>query len=405
MKILVINGDCIQTNSSANLCHLSYIHGLLDAGHDVTLLSADGKDYELDKSMVIPQQVKCYTYYGVSLYEKLSLHKRKSVASTLASNSVQKTTAHAGIHRLIRAVKDGILSLYGIHGIYTTFVRKAKRFRSEDEFDYIISISTPVSSHLIAYNLIKTGHIKGKHWIQIWEDPWYSDAYAVSGEEKVYREEARLLSFAERVCYVSPLTLRNQQRLFPESADKMYWQPLPYYYKSGEARKKEFSKNVYGYFGDYAPAARNLEPFYIAAKEAGIPVNICGNPSNLFHSTEHICIYPRLPLDKLRPIEGNTNVLVFLCNRQGGQIPGKIYQYSATDKIVLFILDGSKEEQKALMDFFGKFNRYVFCQNTVEDIIRAINLIESGSLGQIDSRPIEEFNPATIINKILDGGR
>ena len=57
------------------------------------------------------------------------------------------------------------------------------------------------------------------------------------------------------------------------------------------------------------------------------------------------------------------------------------------------------------MDFFGKFNRYVFCQNTVEDIIRAIKLIESDSLGQIDSRPIEEFNPATIINKILDGGR
>ena len=48
MKILVINGNCIQVNSSANLCHLSYIRGLIDAGHEVTLLSADGRDYILD---------------------------------------------------------------------------------------------------------------------------------------------------------------------------------------------------------------------------------------------------------------------------------------------------------------------------------------------------------------------
>ena len=37
MKILVINGDCITTNSSANLCHLAYIKGLVDSGYEVTL--------------------------------------------------------------------------------------------------------------------------------------------------------------------------------------------------------------------------------------------------------------------------------------------------------------------------------------------------------------------------------
>lgn len=57
MKILVINGECIQTNTSANLCHLAYIRGLLQAGHEVTLLSADGRDYTLDPAMQIPSQV------------------------------------------------------------------------------------------------------------------------------------------------------------------------------------------------------------------------------------------------------------------------------------------------------------------------------------------------------------
>jgi len=402
MKILVINGECIQTNTSANLCHLAYIRGLVDAGHSVTLLSADGRDYTLDPSMVIPAEVKQYTYYGVSLYEKLSLRKKTETAPGGAISAAPSPTTN-GKSGLKRKVKDFILSLYGVHGIYATFVRKVQKFRSDEEYDYILSISTPVTSHLIAHNLLKAGRIRGKHWIQIWEDPWHSDAYGFNGAEKIRKEEARLLSFAEKVCYVSPLTLENQKRYYPESAHKMFWQPLPFYYQAEETPSHE-GGNRYGYFGDYAPVARNLEPFYEAAKQTGVEVNICGNPSNLFASTEQIHIHPRLPLDKLKPIEDSTNVLIFLCNRKGGQIPGKIYQYSATNKTILFIMDGTEEEQKVLREFFGKFNRYVFCQNTAADIARTIGLIEAGDLGGVENRPLDDFDPTITIEKILKAG-
>ena len=406
MKILVINGDCIQTNTSANLCHLSYIRGLLDAGHEVTLLSADGKDYTLDPSMQIPNEVKHYTYYGVSFYEKLSMRKKKgtnvTTSSTMASDSEGKENISL-LRRVIKQTKKTVLSMYGIHGIYAKFVKKAQKFRSEEEFDYILSISTPVTSHLLTHNLLKAGHIKGKHWIQIWEDPWYSDAYGFNGNKKIYDEEKRILSYAEKVCYVSPLTLKNQQRLYPESANKMYWQPLPYYYKADEQVVRECKKNLYGYFGAYYPAARNLEPFYQAAKDNKIDVNICGDPSSLFEKTLKIKIYSRLPLKELKPIEDKTNVLIFLCNRKGGQIPGKIYQYSATNKVILFILDGTEEEKKVLRDYFEPFNRYVFCENTVEDISRAICQIERGEFGDVKNVPIEDFNPRETIRKVLEG--
>ena len=81
MKLFVIIGDCITKNSSANLCHLAYIRGLLNAGHDVTLLSADGKGYQLDSYMMIQEDVKHYTYCGISLYEKLSLYKKRKQSS------------------------------------------------------------------------------------------------------------------------------------------------------------------------------------------------------------------------------------------------------------------------------------------------------------------------------------
>lgn len=406
MKVLVINGDCITTNSSANLCHLAYIKGLVDSGYDVTLLSADGRDYVCDESMVIPKEVKHYTYYGVSFYEKMSLKKRKisevNVNQQAKQNSDNKE-AQSVKSVAINKAKELLLSFYGVHGIYAKFVKKANKFKSDEEFDYVLSISTPVTSHLIAHNLLKSKHITAKKWIQIWEDPWYSDAYGFNGKDKIYREEKRLLSFAQRVCYVSPLTLENQKKIFPESAHKMYWEPLPFYYKNMPESDCDHIVNKYGYFGEYIPVARNLEPFYEAAKNTGINVTICGRPNNLFSSTERIKIYPRLNLDELKPIEDKTNVLVFLCNKKGGQIPGKIYQYSATNKTILFILDGTDEEKKVIKEFFEQFNRYVFCENTIQDISRAINQIESNDLGNIVNSPIDDFNPQKTINKILEG--
>lgn len=400
MKILVIAGDCLRVNSSANLCHLAYIRGLLSAGHGVTLLSADGRDYALDPSMVIPPEVEQHTCYGVSLYEKLSLRKKSAAPAVSAAPAAAQPAKPS----LVQRAKRFVLSLYGVHGIYATFARKAKKFRSDTEYDYILSLSTPPASHLLAHDLLRSGHIRGKHWIQIWEDPWHSDVYGFNGAEKIRAEERRLLALAQKVCYVSPLTLRYQQEKYPESAHKMFWQPLPFYYRAEATGAVTFDRNRYGYFGDYAPAARDLAPFYEAAKATGIEVNICGNPCDLFPSTERIHIHPRLPLDALRPIEDSTNVLVFLCNRVGGQIPGKIYQYSATDKTILFILDGTEAEQQVLREFFGQFDRYVFCRNDAADIARAIRQIEDGSLGSVKNLPLAEFDPAITIENILKAG-
>ena len=406
MKVLVINGDCVTRNSSANLCHMAYIRGLVNLGYEVTLLSADPKEYDVDKSMIIPSSVKCIYYYGTTIYEKMSISKSKSKEDNASLARADYSTNESKLSiksKLVNSAKNFVLSSYGIHGIYSKFVKKAQKFKSDTEYDIVLSLSTPVTSHLLTHNLLEAGHIKTKKWIQVWEDPWYVDVYGFNEKEKIYKEEKRLLSYAQRVCYVSPLTLKNQKEIFPESAHKMYWAPLPFYYKNDEQGSTVNKYNNYGYFGDYAPISRDLAPFYAAAKNIGVNVNICGNPSNLFVQTDKITIYPRLQLGELKPIEDKTNVLVFLCNRKGGQIPGKIYQYSATYKTILFILDGTDEEKKVLKSYFEQFNRYIFCENTVEDIERAIKLIENNDFGNVKNEPIDEFNPAKTIMKVLEG--
>ena len=403
MKILVVVGEFLQANSSANLCHLAYLRGLVEAGYDVTLLSSEGEDQTTDPAMHIPDSIRCYTVKCKTLYEKLSNRKRQAVIQK--SQGVVLMMPAAGTkQKVISAIKKSFLSFYGPHGIYSKFAAKAGSFESKEDYDYLISISTPPSSHLAAHRLISSGRVKCGHWIQIWEDPWYADAFGFNKKPSILREERRLLSFAESICYVSPITLENQKKLFPESADKMYWAPLPAYYPGSKEPETNKGEGCFGYFGDYAPVVRNLEPFYEAAKHQEMETYICGNSSRPFPSAEHIHVHPRMPLDKLRAFEEKTNALVFLCNRAGGQIPGKIYQYSATHKWILFILDGPEEEKKTLRAFFEPFHRYVFCDNTVESIEEAIRRIRMNDCPGISNEPLTQFEPANIIRTVLREG-
>ena len=401
MKVLVINGDCIQVNSSANLCHLAYIKGLVEAGHEVHLLSAAGKDYIKDPSMTVPSKVQCHEFYGISLYEKMSLNKKNRNVS-VSKQAKPQTKSHG--RKIIKRIKRWVLSLYGPHGIYSSSVRKAKHFTSSEYFDCVLSLSTPPSSHLIAHKLISAGRVKTDRWIQVWEDPWYSDAYGFNKKRSIFKEEQRLLSLSDSVCYVSPITLEYQKQLFPESAAKMFWEPLPAYYADSD-ETREYEQVTFGYFGDYHLPARDLTPFYKAAAACGINVTICGDSNLSLQSSKTIHLYPRMPLASLKGFEEQAGVLVFLCNRKGGQIPGKIYQYAATSKTILFILDGTEQERRVLYQYFSAFNRFVFCENTEDDIKRAINRILSNDMGTVLNQPVTAFEPAVIVERILKRDR
>lgn len=405
INVLIINGNCVRRNSSANLCHLSYIRGLVEAGCEVDLLSAEESVYEIDERMALPSAVMNYKYNGLSFYEKFSLKKSagNSAVSRYDVHTERDKNSRSIKSVVISGIKKVVLGLYGVHGIYITFVKNASAFRSDKHYDYVISLSTPVTSHLLAHKLIRSGRVKCNHYLQIWEDPWYSDVYGFNGKKKVFKEERKLLSFAENVCYVSPLTLESQKRLFPEYADKMFWQPLPYYYKNdSECRDVQSKKLSLGYFGDYYPTARNIMPFYEAALLSNTETNICGNPVGLIKSEGKISVFPRISLDKLKPIEDRTDVLVFICNRQGGQIPGKVYQYAASKKTVLFILDGSDEEKEVIYNYFLPFNRFVFCDNNKESVLDAIEKIKCGDFGSAVNEPIDYFSPKKTVGRILN---
>lgn len=417
MKIMVITGSCLKTNSSANLCHISYINGMLKLGHSVDLLSFSEEGQVIDKGITMPKVSNHYVYDGLSLYEKLAVkNTNNKTAESHQQNNKGKEERFSFKNKLVRFIKKKIRASYGIYNPSIVWYRRAKKFHAETDYDIVISLSYPMVSHLLAGKLVRSGRVKTKRYIQIWEDPWAIDLYNISYSEnefgqktvvdkknyiKCKKAENKVLGYADEIVYVSPITLQNQKKLFPEHSDKMCWYPLPSYYSANQTKIKTNHKS-YGYFGDYAPRVRNLTPFYNAAVSLNIDLTICGNPSDLFEETNTVKIHPRLTLDKLKPIEDKTNVLVFVCNLYGGQIPGKIYQYAATDKTVLFILDGSEEEKCIIKKYFSQFNRFVFCDNNEVSIKEAIQKIDKNDLNEIENKPLMCFSEPVIVKQIIE---
>lgn len=406
MRVLVVVGSNLKINTSANLCHKAYIQGLLENGYHVDILTVG---YESDNDLFgfDEERVDIFRYPMESLYEKIGkkIHSHSKNGSQQSMNNGGYSGQEATKSGIIQSAKRFIHSLYGPYEVYISWERKAFEFRREEKYDLAISLSFPPVSHHLLYRLIQKKHIETKKWIQIWEDPWCQDLVFLSlNDEKTIKkaqvEEAHLLRVAEKIVYVSPITLEHQSKMFHESSKKMTWYPVPTYYVNDTPTRGK-GNNVYGYFGDYSTKIRNLKPFYEAAKKEKIITNICGSSDKMFPSSETVTVKPRISLEELKPIEDETSVLVFLSNVRGGQIPGKIYQYSATEKTILFILDGSEDEQNVLFEYFGRFKRYFFCKNTVEDISAAIRRIEKGEVRDILDRPLTCFSPKEIVGELI----
>lgn len=389
-RVLIINSGCLRVNCSANLCHIAYIQGFVDLGMDVTVLSKSSKGQVIDQSLKLPDGVRYFEVDGSFLAARFGNSVKSNVYAQNSKKSIKSEIA-----QLINLM---VYKVYGVMGISVAWIKNASRsFRDSQEYDLVLTLSGPVSSHLAGVRLIECKNIAGRCFCELWEDPWQYDLFNEKVDPEKLKMEEELTNYADCVLYVSPITLKIQKELFKSSASKMDWLPLPYYYK--DDRNESFEAHTYGYFGDYYPNSRNIIPFYETAKELGLYVNICGNPSDLLSPIDNIYIHPRVSLKELKEYENKTNVLVFVCNLRGGQIPGKIYQYAATKKKVLFILDGTEEERKILREYFGQFNRFYFCENNVSSIRKTV--LELQDNNTVRNEPVEVFSPSGIANDIL----
>lgn len=407
MNVLYVVGACLTKNTSANMSHNSYVQGLLENGCALDILMAQDSWGEEDAALPTWEEARYFRYGSVSFADRL--RKRFSGASAAsvptrqtpsgAPRVVRKRSPKALVRDLAKKTFYRCFPRDPVYPLEATWLKKARSFRSDRNYDLVVSNSSPAASHKLVHRLIEDKKLRCKRWVQIWEDPWYYDLYGGHSEQEK-QEEHMLLKAATEVYYVSPLTLIYQKRHFPDCAHKMKHIPLPYL-EVAEDDPSVWIPGSFGYFGDYYSQTRNLLPFYEALKASGLSGSIYGSSDLALEGTDRITISGRVTLDVLARVQERTEVLVHLCNLRGGQIPGKIYHYSATKKPIVFILDGTAEERELLRAYFGQFDRYYFCDNTTESILSAIRSVRADIAAGKTWDSVEAFSPKAVVSRLF----
>lgn len=382
-KVLYVVSRPLQINTSASIRNRATIMGLVENGYQVSLVTTkpDKSHMAFDPSVDL-NDVMCHY---------IELGGIQSVAKVVRKFKVLKPLYRIAIR---------LFGKYSIYDNLISIIDHTSDINIDENYDYIISSSDPKSSHLFVEKLLKENtSFRGK-WIQIWGDPFYDDITLPASVDKneVYKEEERLISGADKVVYVSKLTLQKQQDRYSKYASKMECHPIPYNREiitiNQPLNEKEYI--TLAYCGDYSSKIRNIKPLYEAVKEMEhIKMVICGGTDLHLLKSERISILPRQSYDIVENIEAESDILVHISNLHGGQIPGKLYQYSGTNKPILFILDGDKE---SLKQEFSKYGRYVFSENNKESIKQSLTEILNSS---IRYHPVAEFSKKEFANQIV----
>lgn len=381
-KILFVVSRPLEINTSSSIRNKAMLEGLLANGHTIDLLTTtpDEKHAAYDKGLAV-EGVRCIRIPMNQTQKVTGLSRQSKFLSRL------KSIAYKWVSRC--EVYDH-LKFIANHTDYADL--------RNNHYDYIISSSDPKSSHLFVLKLLeqKKPLFSGK-WIQIWGDPFLTDITSTNQNKgKIRVEEQRLLNAADCVFYVSKMTLEQQQKLYPACAKKMYYTPIPYV-KEEITNNKDLSSVAtieLAYCGDYGSSIRNLRPLYEAVNQSeNIHLTVCGGSDAPLQNTVKVTVKGRVPYKTVREVEKRADILVFVANRSGTQIPGKIYQYAGTNKPILFVLDGDEE---ALKEQFAAHCRFTFANNSPESICDNLGKIVHGNRTYM---PLREFSKEFVMGR------
>jgi len=374
MKILYISTSYFNENNSASIRNRAIITGFLRLGHEVYTLSpvSNGSKWteDIKKEYCLERKDE---YFGSSINTNTNLlWKIKKFVSGFM--------LYDGARRLLRNLNDFDLS--------------------DVVFDLVISSSDSKISHKIMVELNNKRKIKYSKWIQYWGDPFLIDINKTTKLPDLYVKyiEHNILKKADAILYTTPLTLKRQKELFEDVADKMFFIPTPY--DSERIYKENNSESIIlGYFGDYRLNDRDILPLakVVESFEGKVVMDVVGNGDTDLSSFKHTYCQSRISYDELVKHEAVCDVLVCIGDKKSSpQLPGKIYNYSATNKKILFLY----EEYDENTQYLEGLNRYFLTRNKIENIYDTIEEIQKAS--DIQYSPVNDFYCEEVVRKVIE---
>lgn len=394
MKILYISTSLLR-NESASIRNIGLLNGLVQNKVEVDVITLNYLEKLEDEFLKnnLNSKIKI---------KKIQLNRFNKIFSKISKKKFVKKNLKM---KIVEFFKEKVKQYIFFPDVYCEAIKNVDLMQINiKNYDYVVSSSDSKTSHFIAERVLKLNKIK-KPWIQIWGDPWESDIGLKKNsffiKYKIKKYEKKLLEKADKIIYVSNLTASEMKNKYPKLSHKIFCL-LRSYFKEIKTEKKDRGKYIFSYTG--STKNRNLNPLINTIKEYNkknqkkIQIKFYGieEENNIFND-ENICIYPRLSLKEILKSYEESDVLVYIDNLGNTtQVPGKIYDYFGTDKIILGLYENNKNKEE-----LEKYNRIELFKNKERDIILEKILTKIG-----EQKILEEFSPKNKANefiKIIEG--
>ena len=270
-------------------------------------------------------------------------------------------------------------------------------FKGDFDFDVIISASGSIESHIAAYNLAKKFDIE---LIMDYGDPIYS----LVGDDiksRIKAIEAEIIKYASKVIFTTKSTKEQYDSVFfcgPKSSVISYGYDKSKIELSGNLTNIPFEKVDYiSHIGTAFSNDRNLIPLieaikltqennntgFILAGRRSLAFSEMANKVNLKNFIDYDLVDYLLALE----IQKKSKINVIVGNKDGRQVPGKIFALAAISERILYISQCSRDMDESL-DILESHKNMMTCDNNTKSIFDALELLINS---EVKSEGISEF--------------
>ena len=389
-KILIVTHQYLPHVSPRTTRWKLLVDELITKGHKVTILTGMYPDFDKNNIEIL--------YFGNKNNINLVSNLRAKSKQVSSGDSIKKV--FFGILKKIYRFFINYLawpdySMYWLYQIYKN------RSHISKDYDVIISVSLPFSSHIAAYLINKK--VK-KHWIMDIGDPFSLKVDAPENNRFLYsglnkRYEKKFYSLADNILFTHLDALSNHKKFFDIPSNKLIVaNPISNFDKDlfNNALSYDYSTRPIkiSYFGIFTKGVRSPNSFLELVKknnefvfswyvneDSEKTIKSCD-----INDDKH-SFYSHVPREEAQQLMVNSaHCLLSIGNKNPNQIPSKVIEYLATGKPIIHFAEIDDDPVIKLSD---EFDNLITINKSDEK--EKLNLIIEEMINKIDKYDIDKF--------------
>lgn len=393
-KILVVSYHFPPFEGSCSDKNQRIVKKLLSSGFEVLVLT---KNAEKESRLNDPNLIVMRTVTNGIFHKSLSV--------TPANTSVEGKLRF----NYKKIISDNLLpdaTIDWFNEAKKTFLRNRETFK---DVDLILSISSPYSAHFVSAYISKKIN---KPYIMAYGDPWIYEPKRKRGFIRYRIEklmEQKLVQAASKILLITEWNKEKYQELYSLSKEK-----VSTYHIGFDPQDKLDIKNpldndnvlkiIYG--GSLDEVHRNPQPFLEAMRNIeGVHLSIYNSDNSKISSLikeygieNKVSLSPLVPSSTFNELLNSNDALLLFGNKTPFQVPGKIFNYIATEKTIVYVKNNSSNND-GTQEVLEEYGNYVLVDNTVESIIKNISEFKKD---QFRRSNIEKFTYDKTMQPIVD---